>query len=561
MTEESDRRVRRMYEKLLITRNAQLRYAASRRTAALGYIVTPDLVLQYNYVHRLMRSLYSGAVEDLCVRDGDIACSNLSSIETGPIGDRNESYPSELPVADEADYLASRIIHLLDKPIIVGDRELSVSVRDGFAVNIKTLEERYRSCIGQNERTERQLTETKRQLAASETTASELLENGTVEQRIMRMREETIRCETQLLGVRERLRSLRENNEQTREEVETLLRWLSPTTRGETNEKCLALLRDLVGTLQTERDAIASVLSRMETTGRRQQNNQSVDSVDRTRRVLNFISQLRVAILDVAPMPPQNKTSDRKATLVTIHGYCRYLVEKMRLVLTFLVIQSGYLNNIAVTAYKEYTPAVSNHTTKTRTRKLMARHGDEYREHWDRLYVLLEGILGDLPTLVKEFGMQTRTGNERHELKQLRSETRVSITAIRDLQISLNTLRSKRGKGRDAEVKADMKLRHSRRTTLMIELRAVLNDLITTSKTIGDEYIRFYCHIVNVYHRHGALPENRLAYSRLPMLTGFCQKVEDLTSAADRVLNFGTSPRMSRESHAELQRAIQNMRP
>lgn len=276
---QSNDNVRRMYDQLVKTRNAQLKYMASRRTKGFGDIVTPDLIVQYNYLHQLMRSLRTGMPPDMCIVDGGITCSKLSVLKSSQItGSQLEAFPAALPVAEDADYLASRIIDLLERPVAArSDRELAVNVRDEFAANMKALsqlfEERYRLCQERSERTRNQLVASKQRLEASRAAVYETTGNGVHDQTILRMRQQITRYKTQLRAIREQIESLREMYENSirsnQNEVETLKRRIGQPAQEGNNGVFLSLLKSMVGSVEAEREHLTAVLEQLKSVNER----------------------------------------------------------------------------------------------------------------------------------------------------------------------------------------------------------------------------------------------------------------------------------------------------
>lgn len=249
--------IRRTYDQLVETRNLQLKFMAkNRKDENIAFLLTPDLVLQYNYVHQLMKSFRSGTPPDICVEDGGITCSNMKVLN-------EESFPRSTP-ADGSDYLASRIVDLLDRPVTVGDEDLTLNVRDDFAANIKTLnllfEERYRLCQEQSERLRTDLTTTRQQLVASRSAGLEASTRADTDRTVQRMREQITKYEIQLRTVRQQMDELRQLNEntiqQTQRDMEELMQRVKKTGRNEGSDLYLQILHKLFDSLEAERDRV-----------------------------------------------------------------------------------------------------------------------------------------------------------------------------------------------------------------------------------------------------------------------------------------------------------------
>ncbi|KAG8314026.1 hypothetical protein J6590_102015 [Homalodisca vitripennis] len=308
--------VRKTYDQLVRTRNAQLDYMAKMRgrNKEFAFLLTPDLILQYNYIHQLMKSLRTGMPPDLCARDGGITCSNLSVLkaERGT-GKTLDTFPAVLPTADASDYIASRIVDLLDRPVTVGDLDMTVNVRDEFAANIKTLnllfEERYKLCHERGERLRNELASVKQQLAASRAAASDAGAHGVAEKTIERMREEIARYETQMRVVREQMDALKEINEKSiqrnRRDIETLTRRVVQSGRDENSDAFLGLFKRLLEGLETERDRVLAVVKQIQQVNERRSDEFSRlvvdDGTDRTaeefqRRVAREVNNRAAAV-------------------------------------------------------------------------------------------------------------------------------------------------------------------------------------------------------------------------------------------------------------------------
>lgn len=450
--------IRKTYDMLIHIRNSQLKYLKDlkHRKHEYGFIVTPDLILQYNHVHQLMRSFRTGMPADICVEDGGITCSNLSVLNAEQVaGERIDSFPTRLPVTDDSDYLASRIIDLLDRSVSAGDQDLTLSVRDEFAANIRTLnllfEERYRLCQEQGERLKNELSTTKRRLAASRTAASEAAANSAAEKTIQQMREQIARYEAQLLVARtqfERLRVLNENSlRHNQHEVEQLAQRIDHMAgrRDDRGGDLLELLRKLVDSLESERNRVTSVVKQITLADNRHPAPPSVEDVQsrgaesasasqpqqrqevrietdtrnradqdlqKYKHTLDKIFQIKQSVLDVVPLLPQyefpgNASTDYE-TMNRLYSYISYILDKMRDVYKFLLTQSGYLYSIGITAYREYVPIESmtrkrTDTFTTQLEQILSENSNQLSVQKGRVIDLLERILGELPQLKTDF--------------------------------------------------------------------------------------------------------------------------------------------------------------
>lgn len=272
--------VRRTYEQLVKTRNAQLGYVARmrrRRRAELGTVLTPDLVVQYNYTYRLLKSLRGGLPIELCVEDGGASCSDLSVLNVDTDDDarplRDGCPKSRRAAADGSDYLGSRIVELFDRPIDVSDPDLTVKVRDDFAANIRTLnqlfEERYRLCQEHTQRLRNEINAVRERLKTERTDAAS---GSVVDRRIDHMRDQIARYEVQTRVVNEQLEVLNDMNvnsiKRNRHEIDRLSRILTDRSRhGEHVEPIVALLRRMVDNSEAERERIVTALKQIRPAG------------------------------------------------------------------------------------------------------------------------------------------------------------------------------------------------------------------------------------------------------------------------------------------------------
>lgn len=267
--------IRRTYEQFVKTRNAQLGYVARtrrRRNAKFGTVLTPDLVVQYNYTYRLLKSLRGGLPIELCVEDGGATCSDLSVLDL----DTDDARPvldgcpkSRSVVADGSDYLGSRIVELFDRPVDVSDPDLTVKVRDDFAANIRILnqlfEERYRLCQEHTLRLRNEISTVRERLKSERADAASGL---VVDRRIDDMRDQIARYEVQMRVVKEQLEALDDMNvnavKRNRHEIDRLSRILADRpSHGEHVEAIVALLRRLVDNSKAERERIAAALKQI----------------------------------------------------------------------------------------------------------------------------------------------------------------------------------------------------------------------------------------------------------------------------------------------------------
>lgn len=279
--------VRRTYEQLVRTRKAQIKYMAGlrrRRKERFGSILSPDLVVQYNFTYRLLRSLRTGLPVEVCVEDGGAACSVLTILELDSTGARPVigGYPKKLiEAADGSDYLGARIVDLFDMPLSDGGGsggDLTVRVRDEFAANIKTLnqlfEERYRLCQEQSARLRNEIDEVGRQLAVSRDAATAIaadsISRPVADRQIESLRDRIARYEIQTSVIKEQLDALNDikvnSIERNRREIDSLSRILdessasSPFGRG---EAMATLLRRLVDDREAEREQVAAALQQL----------------------------------------------------------------------------------------------------------------------------------------------------------------------------------------------------------------------------------------------------------------------------------------------------------
>lgn len=268
--------VQQTYDRLLKARYAQLKRFSDLglKNREFGFIVTPELVLQFNYVHQLVNSFRSGIPADLCAEDGGITCSNMSVIKSTrlpKVENKEPVEPAKAKSSYESDYLTSRIIDLLERPVF-GDshQNMTVNVRDEFSANIRTLsllfEERYRLCQEQGDRLSEELITIRQQVVASKkATAEYQLATNTTDPTVQNLQEQITRYEAQLSLARARVQSLREMNEtsinRNQREVENLLQRLTQSgERYPKSETLLELLRRLIEGQKKEREELRAAV-------------------------------------------------------------------------------------------------------------------------------------------------------------------------------------------------------------------------------------------------------------------------------------------------------------
>lgn len=266
---------------LINTREKQLVLMAQSRKKNIegfAFFVTPDLVLQYNYVHHLIKSFYTHMPPDICVQDGGVMCCNLSMLGEGDFQKRfavgSSLEPQAVPVATGTDYVAARIVDLLDRPIAGIEKDLTLNVRDEFAANIATLnllfEERYKMCQEEGHRLKTELMNVKQQLAVSRSVAAADTPSGsgTEQQTVERMRNQIAQYDVKLRTVRQHVETLRNMNDQSikriQEEVDELMRRVNESGRTDQSALFIQFLQHLFDTLENEREHVVTALEDMQ---------------------------------------------------------------------------------------------------------------------------------------------------------------------------------------------------------------------------------------------------------------------------------------------------------
>lgn len=254
---------------MIDTRNKQLKHLLRLRkdNVHLAFIITPDLIVQYNHVHRLMRSFRGN---DLCARDGGIMCSNLTAFKDEQLsGDKYIDFAASKSLADGSDYVASRIVDLLNRPIGDVDGGLtSSSARDEIASHIDTLtllfEERYKRCQQQTDRLKNELSATRRDLEECHQGEQDRSTDLTVEH----MRKQIATYDLHLHMVRNQVESLREVNEKSIEhsqrKIDELMERIKATGSTKHSDAFLRLLRTLIDTIESERERVVAALEHIQ---------------------------------------------------------------------------------------------------------------------------------------------------------------------------------------------------------------------------------------------------------------------------------------------------------
>lgn len=261
--------VQQVYDQLVKTRNTQLKYMSrlKRKDGEFGFIITPALVFQHTYVHQLVNSFRNITPPDICVVDGGFACSNLTELKL----DRFDA-EGRIVADDGSDYILSRIIDLLDRPISTGDHNLTVNVRDEFAANIRTLsllfEERYKLCSDHSDRLKNDLLAVRQQIVASRKAKKSHVSGEDAEQTVRNLRDQVSIYETRLTVAREQMEQLKRKNQDSvkrnRIEVDRLLHRLSSAGRSANDDLFLQLLQNLVVIQDAERERVFDTLLQIE---------------------------------------------------------------------------------------------------------------------------------------------------------------------------------------------------------------------------------------------------------------------------------------------------------
>ena len=253
--------VLRVSRRLIEARNSQLNYITEKRNIdkVIAFILSTDLVIQYNHVHRLgVKFREEFLKHDICANDGGIMCCNLSvALDTAKDGDGDSERLKGLaialpPVRDPATaYVISRTVELLDRSVTIGDETPDLNVDHGTAAKVRALEllfkERYRLCRERNERLQQELDAVQQQLMAGTGP-----DNG--ETMPPQLRERVGALELQFDAIRKQLERLQDVGEESarggQQHIQLLIR--QPDQFGNYNQPLVTLLENLCSDVATE---------------------------------------------------------------------------------------------------------------------------------------------------------------------------------------------------------------------------------------------------------------------------------------------------------------------
>lgn len=308
--------VRQLYDKLLKARQVQVKLVTDTgmKNRVCGFIVTPGMVLLFNYVHRLVGQFRSGMPADPCVEEGGICCSNVSQRKDRPSVRATNANAAAAGHDSNGghDYVTDRIVYLLEKSIFTDDyQNMTVNVRDEFAANIRTLsllfEERYRLCQEQSGRLKDELNTVRQQLAARRTLAasSDTTAQTSNDRVVKDLRERITRYEARLNVARAQVDSLLATNERSidgiKRDVEELIKRVgrSGGVRHANDDTLLDLLRKLIESQEQERGELSSAVRTMELVHRRRKGERSVNDKHEHRPSTDEFDRLvRIATAD-----------------------------------------------------------------------------------------------------------------------------------------------------------------------------------------------------------------------------------------------------------------------
>src|SRR5436190_2184363 len=253
--------VLRVSRRLIEARNSQLNYITEKRNIdkVIAFILSTDLVIQYNHVHRLgVKFREEFLKHDICANDGGIMCCNLSvALDTAKDGDGDSERLKGLaialpPVRDPATaYVISRTVELLDRSVTIGDETPDLNVDHGTAAKVRALEllfkERYRLCRERNERLQQELDAVQQQLMAGTGP-----DNG--ETMPPQLRERVGALELQFDAIRKQLERLQDVGEESARggQQHILLLIRQPDQFGNYNQPLVTLLENLCSDVATE---------------------------------------------------------------------------------------------------------------------------------------------------------------------------------------------------------------------------------------------------------------------------------------------------------------------
>lgn len=556
----------RVYEGFMKTRKAQLIYTASRTR---GHLITPDPIVQYNYIHELMRSLSNSVPPDISTVDGGIASVKLHVLRSV------QSTGNGVEISEDADYLAKRIGDLLDWPLVVdGCRgELGIDLRDGFTDNMKALsrmvEERYGSCRERTKRAGNELAAAEQKLVAFR--AVDSAKNSVAGLAIRRTRDRIVRLEAQLRLVRSELESLREMRDESlrrnRLEVERLAQRLGGTMRAVTTRKFLDRLAKLIVELETGRQHIMAVLHRLDQPSPSvpilgELNTTDLKSI---KDELDTLFTFGASVANTVPALPRYEFPDHQSsvdrrTVLGLYNYCGFLAQGMNEIYGDLFMQSNYLDGVLAIAPLEHMTEERTLNFMTQVEALTDTDGEKRR----MINQVIQSILLELTQLErnivdyyaepngKRAAMVESIEAERDELRRLRQESRENHATLLRLQSALEEVLAKRRYTPDTSSGGD-----DSREELVGEFRTVFNSIVTHLIETAKEYVGFFQSVAELYPhqnkpRRGGNEEQANEYVSLPALRDFTKTVSRVLDTADRVFGHGTSPRPSNE----LQRAI-----
>lgn len=123
-------------------RRRYIKYLRDSRTRddPLGYVVSPDLTLQYNYVHQIADNISYGKFNDTCIKTGGLACTNvdLLTVPNPPVGNPVKSVPGLVATSSDNAFV-NQLLGILESNNPVSEIDLASVIRKDFVLNINQI--------------------------------------------------------------------------------------------------------------------------------------------------------------------------------------------------------------------------------------------------------------------------------------------------------------------------------------------------------------------------------------------------------------------------------------
>ena len=273
------RQMERVHKDLVATRNAQIQYLLKMRHTPFAIVISPEFVALFNFVRGAVKTMVTRLPPEMCAADGGITCTDLSVLMDG--GQGSGGHLHTLPVSlaksnSHADYLATRIVDLLDRPVTANDQDMTLNVRDDFVSNLSAIRYAFQSnlndCQSESDKLKQALSDVRQELAASRTAAADGKSSAGHDN--ADLRKQIFRYEVLVGNLRKELEFAHDKGEKAIEkmqnELKELVARMNQTGRDRYGDEVLTLLRQAFERLQEERAQTLEAVQRVNVTMTRQ---------------------------------------------------------------------------------------------------------------------------------------------------------------------------------------------------------------------------------------------------------------------------------------------------